>query len=59
MQTVLGGVRIVELSISSHEQTQKNESDVFLYCILSLFLYDPFFPDYLLAETTSTRLFKH
>ena len=40
---VLGGVRIVVLSISSHEQTQKTESAVFLYCSFSLFLKDQFF----------------
>ena len=43
----LGGVRTVALSISSHERLNKTESTVFLYCRFSLFLKDPFFPDYL------------
>ena len=46
LKPVLGGVRIVALSISSQEQTQENESAVFLHCRFSLFLKDPFFPDY-------------
>ena len=40
---VLGGVRIVARSISSHGQTQKTESAVFLYFRFFLFLKDPFF----------------
>ena len=32
----LGGVRIVALSISSHEQTQYNRAAVFLYCMFSI-----------------------
>ena len=39
---MLGEVRIVALSISSHEQTKKTESAVFLLCRVSLFLQDPF-----------------
>ena len=39
----IGLLRIVALSISSHEQTQKTESAVFLSCRLFLYLKDPFF----------------
>ena len=46
---VIGGVRIVALYISSQllmNRLNKTESAVFLYCMFSLFLKDPFFPDY-------------
>ena len=39
LKSVLGEVRIIALSISSHEQTQ---SAVFLFCRFSLFLKDTF-----------------
>ena len=39
----LGGVRIVVLSISSHEQAQQNPSLLFSYIVGSLILKDPFF----------------
>ena len=51
LKLVLGYVKIVALSISSHEQTQKNKSAVFLYCRFSLFLKDLFFPDNLEVAT--------
>ena len=47
LKLVLGGVRIVALFISSHEQTKKAESAVFLYCRFSIFLKGSIFPDYL------------
>ena len=43
LKPVLGGVRIVSFSISSHEQTQYNRVCCFLYCRFSLFFKDPFF----------------
>ena len=46
LKPVVGGVRVVALSISFHEKTQKNRVCGFLYCMLSLFLRDPCFPDY-------------
>ena len=42
LKPVLGGMRIFELSISSHEQTKKTGAAVFLYCTDG-----SVFPDYL------------
>ena len=45
---VLRGIRIVALSLSSHDQRlNKIDSTVLLYCRSSIFLKDPFFPYYL------------
>ena len=46
LKPVLGDVRIVALSIRSQNRLNKTKSAVFLYCRFSLFLKDPFFPDY-------------
>ena len=43
LKPVLGGVRIVSLSFSSHEQTQYTKSASFLHCRFSLFMQDLFF----------------
>ena len=43
LRLVLGGVRSVALSISSHEQRQLTRVCFFLYGWFSLFLKDPFF----------------
>ena len=43
LKPVLGGVRIVALSIVLMNRLNKTESAVFLYCRFSLFLRDPFF----------------
>ena len=42
LKLVLGGVRIVALSISSQDRLNKTESAIFLYCRFSLFLKDLF-----------------
>ena len=47
LKQVLGGVRIVALSLVLINRLNKTESAVFLYCRFSLFLKDLFFPDYL------------
>ena len=43
LKPVLGGVRIVSLSFSSHEQTQYTKPDVSLNCRFSIFLQELFF----------------
>ena len=46
LKPVLGRVRIVALPLVLMNRLNKTEYAVFLYCRFSLFLKDPFFPDY-------------
>ena len=47
LKPVLGGMRTVALLLVLMNRLNKTKSAVFLYCRFSLFLKDPFFPDYL------------
>ena len=58
LKPVRGGMRIVALSISFHEQT-KNESVVFQYCRFSLFLKNPVFQIIYTLRTLAVRSINH
>ena len=55
LKPVLGGLRINAFSIVLTNRLNKTDSAVFLYCSSSLFLKNPFFPDYLYILSTKSR----